>query len=445
MCLGRASEVSETKRVRSIERRVNHSFFLRVLVLLVLANLLVAAATFGMQLIGFEQSALGDSWQWSLSRRLYAADNTTWLSRLETAAYAFTSPAGEAHVLPLTLPLRNLGIAISTAMANQGILFIIAYFGFRRRTQNLLRPLRSMAATAQELSTLRFDEQKYHQLEDAIDSLSVQSPGARLSMGSSELTGLETAVNNLIGRMHASYQEQTRFVSDASHELRTPIAVIRGYADLLARWGKDDAQVMAESVQAIQQEADNMQRLVEQLLFLARGDSGRNPFTPAPLDLAELVREAYEEYLLIDKNHHYRLKADSALPVTGDVAMLKQALRILTDNAAKYSPQGSIITLSCQNNAKGEACFSVQDNGAGVSAQDLPHIFERFYRADPARVRGASGGTGLGLSIAKWIVDRHGGYFDVFSREGVGTRVTVCLPGNLKASDPISPDLVQPD
>ena len=157
------------------------------------------------------------------------------------------------------------------------------------------------------------------------------------------------------------------------------------------------------------------------------------------------MREAYEEYLLIDKNHHYRLKADSALPVTGDVAMLKQALRILTDNAAKYSPQGSIITLSCQKNAKGEACFSVQDNGAGVSAQDLPHIFERFYRADPARVRGASGGTGLGLSIAKWIVDRHGGYFDVFSREGVGTRVTVCLPGNLKASDPISPDLVQPD
>jgi signal transduction histidine kinase len=319
---------------------------------------------------------------------------------------------------------------MSTAMANQALFFIIFYLGFRRKTQNLLRPLRSMAATAQELSTLRFDEQKYHQLEDAIDSLSVQSPSARLSMGSSELTGLETAVNNLIGRMHASYQEQTRFVSDASHELRTPIAVIRGYADLLSRWGKDDAQVMDESVKAIQQEADNMQRLVEQLLFLARGDSGRNPFSPAPLDLAELVQEAYEEYLLIDKNHHYRLKADEPLSTTGDVAMIKQALRILTDNAGKYSPPGSIITLSCQKNEKGEACFTVQDNGAGIPAQDLPHIFQRFYRADPARVRGSSGGTGLGLAIAKWIVDRHGGYFDVFSREGMGTRVTVCLPGN---------------
>ena len=429
---GRASELSETKRVRSIERRVNHSYLLRALFLLLFANLLVAAATFGMQLIALEQSALGEAWSWSLKRQFYAQDNSHWLKSLSTAMYAYQDAAGQEHLLSLAIPLRNLGFAMSAALANQSLLFIFIYLGFRRRTANLLRPLRAMAVTAQELSTVRFDEQKYHQLEDAIDSLSVQSPGARLSMGSSELTGLETAVNNLITRMHASYQEQTRFVSDASHELRTPIAVIRGYADLLSRWGKDDAQVMDESVKAIQQEADNMQRLVEQLLFLARGDSGRNPFTPAPLDLSALVQEAYEEYLLIDKSHHYRLKTDGPLPITGDVAMLKQALRILTDNAAKYSPPSSIITLSAQRNEKGEPCMIVQDNGAGIPAQDLSHIFERFYRADPARVRGASGGTGLGLAIAKWIVDRHKGYFDVFSREGMGTRVTVCLPGETK-------------
>ncbi len=424
--------MTETKRMRSISRRINHSFFLRVLFLLLAANLLAAAATFGMQLIAQEQHALGDGWQWALTRRLYATDNTSWLSRLNTAMYAYLDAAGREHLVSLAIPLRNLGFAMSTALANQTVFFILIYLGFRRRTGNLLRPLRSMAVTAQELSTVRFDEQKYHQLEDAIDSLSVKSPGARLSMGSSELTGLETAVNNLIARMHESYREQTRFVSDASHELRTPIAVIRGYADLLARWGKDDAQVMEESVQAIQQEADNMQRLVEQLLFLARGDSGRNPFTPASLDLAALVQEAYEEYLLIDKKHRYRLKADGPVVITGDVAMLKQALRILTDNAAKYSPQDSVITLSCRKNGKGEACFSVQDNGAGIPADDLPHIFQRFYRADPARARGASGGTGLGLAIAKWIVERHSGYFDVFSREGMGTRITVCLPGSVQ-------------
>ena len=433
MYCGRRTRVSESKRMRSIERRLNHSFLLRMLFLLLLANLLLAAALFGMQLIAQEQQALGDGWKWSLERRFYATDNTHWFSKLGTAMYAYQDAMGQEHLISLAIPLRNLGFALSTALANQALFFIFIYFGFRRRTSRLLRPLRTMALTAQELSTVRFDEQKFHQLEDAIENLSVKSPDAKLTMGNSELSGLETAVNNLIGRMHASYREQTRFVSDASHELRTPIAVIRGYADLLSRWGKDDAQVMEESVKAIQQEADNMQRLVEQLLFLARGDTGRNPFTPAPLDLADLAQEAYEEYLLIDKDHRYRLKTEGSLPITGDVAMLKQALRILTDNAAKYSPQGSIITLGCQRSEKGEACFFVQDNGAGIPGEDLPHIFERFYRADPARGRSQGGGTGLGLAIAKWIVDRHGGYFDVFSREGMGTRITVCLPASRAA------------
>jgi len=419
--------LSENKRVRSISRRVNHSFLLRLLFLLLLANALAAGLAFTLHLLTFEKAALGPDWTIKLQRALSSSDSANWITSVKSAFYTMTDSAGAVHTLPLGSYLGDLGAAIGAGILVQLPFIIVMYIGFRRRTGNLLRPLRAMAATAQELSQIQFDERKYHQLEDAIESLSVQSPGARLSMGNSELTGLETAVNNLISRMHASYRQQTRFVSDASHELRTPIAVIRGYADLLARWGKDDAQVMAESVEAIQQEADNMQRLVEQLLFLARGDSGQGAFSPAPLDLAELVREAYEEYLLIDKNHRYRLRAQEPVPILGDEATLKQALRILTDNAAKYSPKGSIITLSCQENAKGEACLSVQDNGAGIAEEDLPHIFERFYRADPARGR-QGGGTGLGLAIAKWIVDRHGGYFDVFSREGVGSRITVCLP-----------------
>ncbi|MDD4081356.1 MAG: ATP-binding protein [Eubacteriales bacterium] len=420
--------MTETKRVRSIARRVNHSFLLRALFLLLLANAMAAGLAFTLHLLTFEKATLGPQWTVKMERELSAGDPANWISTLNSTIYTIVDGTGTEHTLALGAYFRDLGAAVGTGIAVQIPFIILAYVGFRRHTGNLLRPLRTMAATAQELSTIQFDERKYHQLEDAIDSLSVQSPGARISMGNTELMGLETAVNNLIGRMHESYRQQTRFVSDASHELRTPIAVIRGYADLLARWGKDDAQVMAESVEAIQQEADNMQRLVEQLLFLARGDSGRNTFSPAPLDLAALVQEAYEEYLLIDKTHRYRLKADGPLPISGDEAMLKQALRILTDNAAKYSPKDSIITLSCQENGKGEACLSVQDNGAGIPGEDLPHIFERFYRADPARARGQGGGTGLGLAIAKWIVDRHNGYFDVFSREGVGTRITVCLP-----------------
>ena len=106
--------------------------------------------------------------------------------------------------------------------------------------------------------------------------------------------------------------------------------------------------------------------------------------------------------------------------------MIKQAARILTDNAMRYSPEDESITLRAFRNEKGESCLSVQDNGAGMSAQDVPHIFERFYRSDRARSR--AGGTGLGLSIAKWIADAHNGYFDVITREGVGTRITLCLP-----------------
>ena len=107
--------------------------------------------------------------------------------------------------------------------------------------------------------------------------------------------------------------------------------------------------------------------------------------------------------------------------------MIKQAARILVDNAAKYTPEGGDILLRTGRNEKGHSFFLVQDEGIGISPDDTPHIFERFFRSDPARSR-ESGSTGLGLSIAKWIIDRHGGYFQVLSREGIGTRITVCFP-----------------
>lgn len=109
--------------------------------------------------------------------------------------------------------------------------------------------------------------------------------------------------------------------------------------------------------------------------------------------------------------------------------MVKQAARILVDNAAKYTPAGADIVLQVKKNEKNHPCFVVQDEGIGIAAGDVSHVFERFFRADPARGRD-SGGTGLGLSIAKWIVDRHGGYFQVLSREEIGTRITVCFPQN---------------
>ena len=262
-------------------------------------------------------------------------------------------------------------------------------------------------------------------LEDAIDNIS-PTASTRLHIGDPDLQGLEEAVNDLLDRMQAAYSQQTQFVSDASHELRTPIAVLKGYADLLERWGKDDPQVRDEAIDAIQAEAERMNRLVEQLLFLARGDSGRTQLRPEQLDLSALVAEVYEESCMIDSNHFWKLDAPETVSCTADRDMLKQALRVLSDNAAKYTPEGKAITLRAFRNGDGRPCVSVRDEGMGIKAADVNRVFDRFYRSDPARTR-QSGGAGLGLSIADWIVRSHGGHIELYSWEGVGSRFTIIL------------------
>ena len=306
---------------------------------------------------------------------------------------------------------------------------ILALLQFRvgkDKAKRLMEPLERIALTAQELSQTRFDPEKLHHLEDAIGTVIPLSPDAHVITGDKELQGLEAAINDLLNRTQESYREQTRFVSDASHELRTPIAVIQGYADMLQRWGKDDEKVLEEGITAIQTESGHMKKLIEQLLFLARGDNGRNQMVFEDFDLSQMMAEVYEESRMIHPEREWRLDASQPVMVNGDVAMLKQTARILTDNAVKYTGDGAIISLRARYK-DGSPCFEVQDNGIGIKQADLEHIFDRFFRSDPARSR-ATGGTGLGLSIAKWIVERHKGYFDVYSREDIGTRIGVILP-----------------
>ena len=168
-----------------------------------------------------------------------------------------------------------------------------------------------------------------------------------------------------------------------------------------------------------------MNYLVEQLLFLARGDSGRTSLNRQQVRTDELMTEIYEESLMIDEKHRYRL-SNSGLweEVLIDPGLMKQAVRILVDNAAKYTPEGEEIQLSYGINEKGSPYLQVQDLGQGISESELPHIFERFFRADEAR---GSAGTGLGLSIAKWIVDKHEGHFEVLSVRDLGTRIRIVL------------------
>ena len=236
---------------------------------------------------------------------------------------------------------------------------------------------------------------------------------------------MEAAINNLLIRVRESNRQQARFVNDASHELRTPIAVISGYSDMLSRWGKDDEKVLEESIAAIQKESTRMKHLVEQLLFLARGDSGRTMLQLEETDLTELMREAYEESVMIDEDHVYRFSApqEGLPPVQADPGLLKQAVRVLIDNAAKYTKANDEILLSV-GQAEGRPYLQVQDCGIGMQEADVSHIFDRFYRADTART---IEGTGLGLSIAKWIVDKHKGHFEILSRQDIGTRIRIVL------------------
>ncbi|SHH68992.1 Signal transduction histidine kinase [Clostridium collagenovorans DSM 3089] len=298
------------------------------------------------------------------------------------------------------------------------------------KVRRILKPLNEMAETASRLSNMTFDEEKFQNLEDAISKISPVISDERISIGDNELQGLEDAINKLLDRMRESYRQQARFVSDASHELRTPISVIQGYANMLDRWGKNDESVLEESITAIKCESENMKNLVEQLLFLARGVNGKTQLTIGRFSLNDMMKEVLEESRMIDKNHTYNYIDSEDISILGDVALLKQTARILVENAAKYTEKDGFITLRIGINDKGEAYFSIQDTGIGIDEKDVAHIFERFFRADTARVR-KDGGTGLGLSIAKWIVDSHRGYFSILSRKEIGTRITVFLPQKL--------------
>ncbi|MBQ6661331.1 MAG: sensor histidine kinase [Lachnospiraceae bacterium] len=298
-------------------------------------------------------------------------------------------------------------------------------FPIRRR----LKPLREMAETAQYISNSQWNEEKLQNLTYAISHVDAESPSDHVRTNDRELTGMEKAVNDLIDRMREAARQQTRFVSDASHELRTPIAVIKGYADMLDRWGKEDREILEEAISAIRTESDHMNTLVEQLLFLARGDAGRQKLTLQSMSLSATMKEVYEESVMIDKNHSYELLQDESAGEVfcyGDPAMLKQSIRILVDNAAKYTTVGDTITLRVGLNPELRPYYSVQDNGIGMSSHDVEHIFERFYRSDTAR-NSKTGGTGLGLAIAKWIINRHHGTIMVQSRPEIGTRFTIFL------------------
>ncbi len=358
----------------------------------------------------------------------------------------------------------------------QCLYFITVQFTGRGLIRKHLRPIDDLALAAERMSTaLRtyegadtnkesygvddgdIDEGDIAQAIDAIDA--VDNSCARVEIRESELGGLEAAINNMLRRLDEEKRKQIRFVDDASHELRTPIAVIGGYANMLDRWGKNDPQIMDEAIEAIKAESEHMKTLIDQLLFLARGEMDRHPLEKQPLDAAEIIEDIFDESVMLDAAHDYEIAgaiqastandtADNAagtaenapaptpLTVLADLALLKQAIRILRDNAVKYTPEGGQITFKVYERGAASSgggtpqrsvCIEVSDTGMGIRPEELSRIFDRFYRGSNVRSSSASG-SGLGLSIAKWIVEVHGGVIEAISSAGFGSKMTIVLP-----------------
>ena len=243
-----------------------------------------------------------------------------------------------------------------------------------------------------------------------------------------ELKRLGNTFNNMIDRLQGAFDRQVQFVSDASHELRTPIAVIQGYANLLDRWGKDDREALEKSICAIKLEAANMASLVEKLLILAKDDSNNQKIEKKEFWINELINEVINESKLIDSKHIILSHRNDTAKIFADYKMIKQMLRIFIDNSIKFSPEQSKIDISSEIQGK-KVKITVSDMGIGILKDDIEKIFDRFYTVDKSRSK-ELGGMGLGLSIAKWISVMHHGEINVESEKDKYTKIIVTLDLN---------------
>jgi len=265
-------------------------------------------------------------------------------------------------------------------------------------------------------------------ITDMAATLSASNLSNRINIAGTknELKDLASVINSMLDRIERSYNSQKQFVSDASHELRTPIAVIQGYVNMLSRWGKEDPEVLEEGISAISQETTSMKDLVESLLFLARHDKKTLMMEMTQFDALEVATELHREAAMVTPEDSFVLSPSESCLIEADRGMIKQVMRILCDNAVKYTPKGGTIVIGVK--AEADSCtLSVSDNGPGIPSEELPKIFERFYRSDSAR-KSEGGGHGLGLSIARIIVKAHGGKLRVRSKVGSGSTFYITLP-----------------
>jgi len=273
-----------------------------------------------------------------------------------------------------------------------------------------LRPIQEISATAVKISS--------GDLTQRINTAEAES----------ELGQLAAVLNSTFARLETAFAQQKQFASDAAHELRTPVTVILTQTQM-ALGRHRDAAGYKQTVEACQRAAQRMRKLIESLLELARFDAGQEVLKRLPFDLANTVKDSTELVHTLAEERRVKIISElSPSPITGDSERLAQVVTNLLTNAIQYNkPDGEVrITLGSQGNL---AVLTIADTGKGIAAEDLPRVFERFYRADKSRT--GAGNSGLGLSICKAIVEAHGGAIEATSVSSAGTTFTVRLPINI--------------
>jgi len=248
--------------------------------------------------------------------------------------------------------------------------------------------------------------------------------------GPHEIQELTRAFNDMIARMQASQKSQREFVANVSHEMKTPLTSIQGFAQAILDGTADTSDARQKAAQVIYDESRRMQRMVLDLLDLARLDAGTADITMSPVNMFGLLQAVAEKFAPQSQSAGVDIKVDVAAnlqTITADGDRLAQVFTNLVDNALKFTPRGGLISLHVSA-ANGEMLVSVSDTGTGIPVEAQAHIFDRFYQADPARKGGEKHGAGLGLAIAHEIVQAHGGRISVRSKLGEGTSFDVFLP-----------------
>jgi len=319
------------------------------------------------------------------------------------------------HLLTMEKTIENFREHLLTAFL---LAFIFGSIGGWFLSRKSLRPIDKITEITKRISARNLSERLPFQGSD------------------DDLDRLVTTINQMMGRLEESFQKLSRFTADAAHELRTPLAALKGETEVLLsrkRSSEDYHEALTNNLERL----DFLTKLVNDLLILSQADEGKASLKIENLNFSELLKELWEAFILVamQKKISFTFSAPEKVLINGDRVKLQQLFSNLIDNAIKYTPEGETISLIVQP-GKDHVTVVLKDTGIGIPSDDLPHIFDRFYRVDTSRSR-LTGGVGLGLSICQWIVKAHHGTIDVKSTPQQGTTFTIKLPTQSAGISPI--------